>query len=590
VTSPTGTIAAWRRRFLAPAVGFPSWARDAPDRLVYSSNESGKWEVYAWDRQADTRRQLTDRPEGTGGARIDPSGATVWWLDDQRGDERGRWVAQPFGGGTAIAVPDLPAGYSSGLLLGRKVTVVGTTDETGTVLRVLRPGAPPAELYRHRQQAWAAALSRDETLLAVEHSERGDMRNPAVRILDLRGAALAEIDDGPGHSVEAIAWSPVEGDLRLLLSHERDGLSRPLIWQHDRQQRQEIEIDLPGEVTASWYPDGAGLLIGHRHRGRSELFRLDLGRAELTRLEVPAGSIAAARVRPDGELWFQWTDAATAPEVRSARGTVLRPAGDPAPPGVAYRDLSAGEAGSVHAFVAEPPDARPHPTLFFVHGGPESHVGDAFSPAIQAFVDHGFAVVAVNYRGSSGYGKAWRDALVGRPGFTELEDIAAVCDLAVEEGIADPERCVIHGRSWGGYLTLLGLGVQPERWALGLANVPVADYVAAYEEEMEPLKAYDRALFGGSPDDVPDLYRERSPITYVERVRAPLLVIVGENDPRCPPRQIDNYLARLRQLGKEHEVHRYEAGHASLRVEESVRQLELMLDFCARHLGSARPD
>ena len=106
---------------------------------------------------------------------------------------------------------------------------------------------------------------------------------------------------------------------------------------------------------------------------------------------------------------------------------------------------------------------------------------------------------------------------------------------------------------------------------------------------MEPAKAYDRALFGGTPEELHDLYRERSPLTYVERVRAPVLILAGEHDPRCPIRQIDNYLARLRELGKEHEVHRYEAGHESLRVEESVRQEELMLDFCARHLGTAPP-
>ena len=78
-----------------------------------------------------------------------------------------------------------------------------------------------------------------------------------------------------------------------------------------------------------------------------------------------------------------------------------------------------------------------------------------------------------------------------------------------------------------------------------MAGVPVADYLAAYEDEMEGLKAFDRALFGGSPEEVPDRYVDSSPITYVDAVRAPVLVLAGENDPRCPIRQIDNYLARL---------------------------------------------
>src|SRR3990172_8673620 len=110
-----------------------------------------------------------------------------------------------------------------------------------------------------------------------------------------------------------------------------------------------------------------------------------------------------------------------------------------------------------------------------------------------------------------------------QPGFTELEDISKVRDWVVGSAIGDPRLVILSGRSWGGYLTLLGLGVQPERWSLGIAGVPVADYVAAYEDEMEPLKAFDRSIFKGSPEEIPEVYRERSPITYVDRVLVPVL-------------------------------------------------------------------
>src|SRR6476660_5166036 len=100
---------------------------------------------------------------------------------------------------------------------------------------------------------------------------------------------------------------------------------------------------------------------------------------------------------------------------------------------------------------------------------------------------------------------------------------------------------------------MLGLGLQPARWSLGLAGVPVAAYIAAFDDELEPRKAFDRALFGGSPEDVPDAYRDRSPLTFANRVRVPVLVLAGENDPRCPIRQIDNYLAQLTALDKPYE-------------------------------------
>jgi dipeptidyl aminopeptidase/acylaminoacyl peptidase len=169
-------------------------------------------------------------------------------------------------------------------------------------------------------------------------------------------------------------------------------------------------------------------------------------------------------------------------------------------------------------------------------------------------------------------------------GLIELEDIAAVREWAVTSGLADPARLVLTGGSWGGYLTLLGLGTQPDAWALGIAAVPVADYVTAYHDEMEALKALDRTLFGGSPEEVPERFEASSPITYVDRVRVPVYISAGVNDPRCPIRQIDNYVDRLAARNAVHEVYRYDAGHGSLVVEERIKQVRLELAFAARHL------
>jgi dipeptidyl aminopeptidase/acylaminoacyl peptidase len=246
-----------------------------------------------------------------------------------------------------------------------------------------------------------------------------------------------------------------------------------------------------------------------------------------------------------------------------------------------------GPGGRIHALVSKPAGAAagPLPTVFLVHGGPTSHDADAFVPGVAAWVDAGFAVVRVNYRGSTGYGSAWRDAIEHRVGLTELEDIAAVRDWAVAAGLADPSAVVLAGASWGGFLTLLGLGVRPDAWSLGIAGVPVADYVAAYEDEMEGLRAFDRSLFGGTPETVPDRYRQSSPITYVDDVRAPVLILAGANDPRCPIRQIENYIAALAARGAPHEVYRFDAGHGSLVIEERIRQVAAELSFARRHFA-----
>jgi len=578
----------WRRRFRAPRLTLPSWARDEADRLIYRSNAGGKWEVYEWDRAADTHRRVTDRPEGTVWAALQPDGERIWWFDDERGNEFGHWVSEPFGGGAPEPVaPRLADAYQAGLALGRGLAVIGRSDDDGTHVHAVGPGLVPHLLYEHAEQAEVAGLSRDGELICLLHSEHGDSRHPALRVLTLEGTTVGDLWDGEGFGLHDPAWSRVQGDRRILGLHEREGLLRPFIWAPEGGARRDISLDLPGDVWASWYPYGRGLLIGHGHRGRGELFRYDLESGALDPLPVEPGTVLGAEVRPNGEVWYAWTRASIPPEVRAGRRVLLRPPGEPAPGGVAYSDV---DAGGVHGFLAEPTDrSRPHPTLFLIHGGPDSHDVDAFSPQVQAWVDHGFAVVMANYRGSSGYGKAWRDAITGNPGLTELEDIAHVHDHVVRAGIADPARIVLSGASWGGYLTLLGLALQPERWSLGIAGVPVADYVAAFEDEMEPLKAYDRALFGGGPEEIPDVYRDRSPITFVDRVRVPVLILAGHNDPRCPIRQIEHYITRLEELGRPHEVYRYEAGHGSLVIDEVIRQLEVQLDFASRHLGTVRP-
>jgi dipeptidyl aminopeptidase/acylaminoacyl peptidase len=242
----------------------------------------------------------------------------------------------------------------------------------------------------------------------------------------------------------------------------------------------------------------------------------------------------------------------------------------------------------VHALVARP-DGVPGPTpaVVSLHGGPHAADEDRFSAFRAVWVDAGFAVVEVNYRGSTGYGSVWRDAIEGRPGLTELEDVAAVLDACVAAGIVDAARVVVEGWSWGGYLALLAAGTQPERWAAALAGVPVADYLAAYADEMEQLRAFDRALFGGSPEEKPEVYRASSPLTHVDAVRAPVLVLAGENDPRCPIRQIENYLGALAAAKHApYAVSRFDAGHGSLVVDETMQHAATEVAFARQACGA----
>ncbi|MEW2634179.1 prolyl oligopeptidase family serine peptidase [Streptomyces sp. NPDC048389] len=585
----------WEKRFRAPRVSLPDWAEAAPDRSLFVSNATGTYELYTWDRATGARRQVTDRPNGTSDGILTPDGEAIWWFSDTDGDEFGIWMRQPFHGGDDVpAAPGLEPSYPAGLAIGRDGTtaVVGrSTDEDGTTIHVVRAGAAPREIYRHRESAGVGDLSRDGSLLVIEHTEHGDAMHSALRVTRLDGTTVAELDDTAGGTVElgleVLGFAPVDGDTRLLVGHQRRGRWEPMIWDVASGEETDLGVELPGDVNAEWFPDGSALLIAHSFEARGELWRYDLATRALTRIDTPAGSVSGATARPDGSVEYLWSSAAQPPRVRSTRGgAVLDPPGPKAPASVPVEDVWVeGPGGRIHALVQKPAGAAgPLPTVFEIHGGPAWHDSDAFGAGPAAWIDHGYAVVRVNYRGSTGYGREWTDALKHRVGLIELEDIAAVREWAVSSGLADPAKLVLAGGSWGGYLTLLGLGTQPQEWAVGLAAVPVADFVASYEDEMENLKALDRTLFGGSPKEVPERYEASSPLTYVDAVRAPVYISAGVNDPRCPIRQIDNYVDRLMARGAVHEVYRYDAGHGSLVVEERIKQVRLEIDFADRHL------
>lgn len=587
----------WEKRFRAPRVSLPDWAEDAPARSLFVSNATGTYELYAWDRATGEQRQVTDRPNGTTDGLLSPDGEWIWWFNDTDGDEFGVWMRQPFAGGgdDEPAVPGLDASYSAGIALARdgRMSVVGrSTDEEGSTIHVVRsPGAAPVEIYRHRESAGVGDLSHDGSLIAVEHTEHGDAMHSTLRVIRPDGSTVAELDDTKGGTVElgleVLGFAPVDGDARLLVGHQRRGRWEPMVWDVASGEETDLALDLPGDVSAEWYPDGSALLIAHSFEARSELFRYGFTSGDLVRVETPAGSVSGATARPDGSVEYLWSSAAEPPVVRSTTGgVVLDPPGMKAPASVPVEDVWVeGPGGRVHALVQKPTGASgPLPTVFEIHGGPTWHDSDAFAAGPAAWVDHGYAVVRVNYRGSTGYGREWTDALKHRVGLIELEDIAAVREWAVTSGLADPARIVLAGGSWGGYLTLLGVGTQPDAWAVGLAAVPVADYVTAYHDEMEALKAMDRTLLGGTPEEVPERFEASSPLTYVDAVKAPVYISAGVNDPRCPIRQVDNYVDRLKARDAVHEVYRYDAGHGSLVVDERIKQVRLELDFAERHL------
>ena len=590
----------WKLRYTATELGFPAWSNVSPDRIALVTNRGGASQVWTHDLADGTWRQVTDDPVGIEAVHVAPDGRVVWWVD-ATGDERGHWVAAPFEGGEPQPfVTGVPDGWSMGIsMIGPRVAVGLATDDDYRVY-VADGDAAAVEVYRHDNPAGVGAewpeglggLSSDGALLCIRHSEDGDILHHALRVLDAAsGTAIADLAD-PGHTLNPIVWSPVGHTLAFV--SELGEFERPGLWDVDGGGRRDLALqDLPGAVfPVTWHGDGSALLVRHEHEGTAELLTVDVASGAHQMVADPHGDIDAAAMRPDGAIWIQASDAVHPPTIVDTQGTVVLANPDPpAPDGTPLRPLwfENPHGQPIHAFVGVPPGDGPFPTVMSVHGGPEWNERDRFDVEAQAFIDAGYAVVLVNYRGSTGYGIAFREALIGNPCLPETEDVLAGLDRVIADGIADPERVYWSGWSWGGCLACLNAGLHPERWRAIFAGIPAGDFVAAHWASAPPLQAWDDAMYGGSPNEVPDMYRERDPMTYADRVEAPVLIIAGENDSRCPVEGIDPWVDAVRAQGGDVRVHLYPAGHHANKAEDQVRHMEMVLDFFAEHGGPTPP-
>jgi dipeptidyl aminopeptidase/acylaminoacyl peptidase len=190
-------------------------------------------------------------------------------------------------------------------------------------------------------------------------------------------------------------------------------------------------------------------------------------------------------------------------------------------------------------------------------------------------------VASINYRGSTNFGRYFREALTGRIGGPDIDDVVWAWRWLVDSRIADPDRVVKSGYSYGGYLTLQALGTHPELWVAGVVGAPIADWVISYEDQNDILRGYQLSLFGGPPEDLPEAYAKASPRTYAANYQAPILISQPENDPRTPIRPVQMFVDDLRAHDKTVALQLLRGGHAGSGVEQTIEMMESWLDFAA---------
>jgi dipeptidyl aminopeptidase/acylaminoacyl peptidase len=255
----------------------------------------------------------------------------------------------------------------------------------------------------------------------------------------------------------------------------------------------------------------------------------------------------------------------------------------------------AGPHGPVHAFdypptnpLTQAPEGERPPYVVFVHGGPTDHVGGAASGRIAYFTSRGIGVLDVNYGGSSGYGRAYRERLHGQWGIVDVDDVIAAAEGLADAGLADASRLAIAGGSAGGWTVLCAV-TRPGAFAAGISRYGVADLRRLAADTHDFEANYLDRLVGPLPE-AEAVYIERSPLSHLDRLRTPLLIEQGLDDLVVPPSQSEAVRDALAANGVPHAYLAFEGeGHGFRRAETVIRTLEAELAFLGQIFGFETP-
>lgn len=241
--------------------------------------------------------------------------------------------------------------------------------------------------------------------------------------------------------------------------------------------------------------------------------------------------------------------------------------------------------GLYYAPVSEYFEGRGAPPLIvLVHGGPTSQSTAAYLSEVQFFTTRGYAVLQINHRGSTGYGKAYMMKLRGNWGIYDVEDSVSGAQYLIDQGLADPERVIISGGSAGGFTVLQSLVSKPGFYKAGICRYGISNQFLLAQDTHKFEERYLDLLLGELPEAA-DVYRDRSPLFSADRIVDPVIIFQGSEDKVVPQNQSDSIVKSLQMRGVPHEYHVFEGeGHGFRKSESIQKYLDCVLSFLAQHV------
>ncbi|WP_436934001.1 S9 family peptidase [Halovenus marina] len=508
---------------------------------------------------------------------------------------------------------------------GETLLVGGSRDGQMNLYRHDRSTGETTKLTEYERAVHGGELSPDCDRIAYTTNETDDFDNLDVYVADADGSNARNLDIGAvGAEATAVDWDST--GTRLLVSDNTNDTGRAGVYDLEADEitwYAETEYD---ESPAFFTPDGERLLTTRSRDAMTVPVVYDLDTGEGRELDLPDGvasfGMAGESVLDDDRLLLTHTTPTRRTELLTydlstdetsvlveadhgrfessdfADATYFTVESDGVPETQAEAvDHDPAETFDIGALLYDSGE-RPSPLVVNPHGGPRGRDTLSFDLYTQVLAAQGFSVLKVNYRGSTGRGREFIEALIDDWGGAEQGDVVVAAEHVLDEhDWLDEDRVVVFGGSYGGYSAYWQLVQYPDLYDAGVAWIGLTDLEDQYENTMPHYRTELMEKYLGTPEENPDLYRERSPVTYVENNDAPLLLVHGVNDRRVPVSQARLYREALLDAGYEEGedgdfeyAELGEEGHASTDQEQKLRMFELLADFLDRRVADSEPN
>src|SRR6266508_2951770 len=565
----------------------------SPDgaEVAFAWNKSGTFEIYSAPIERERIYQLTDAKERSVWPRWSPDAKQLACLRDRDGNERfDIWLVDRDGERERNLTnePDVMHREIAWSPDGSRIAYVANAGGKGFAVHVIdiATGAKRALTDGEFDDALPRWSPDGKRLLFS--SRRDSVRtNSDIYVISADGGTPTKLEtrDADGESLEG-DWSEDGSRIAFTTNIRRRYEVAVATLDGDQVTRVEpLTTSIFDENSPAWRPDGRAVLYLHNEEAEVSIRRVFVISHADHAVADRAGVHNSIRVGADGDqIAYLFSGAREPWDVYVTRERMTEPRRltrslpasiDPAtlvePVHVRYPGASGGQIPAL-LYIPHAEAIRgdgPPPAIVHVHGGPTSQHYRWWDRASQWFANNGYVVLAPNIRGSTGYGREFQEGNRQDWGGKDLEDVVKGLDWLAKQRIADAKRVGVYGGSYGGYMTLMALAKYPDRFAAGVSVVGVVSWKTMYDTTRGDLREYLTREFGDPKRDA-ERYRDRSPLTHVSKIEAPLMILQGENDPRVPLSEAEQVTDALRSAGKMHEYHVYQGEGHGFRTHENM--------------------